>query len=83
MEEVRNALDHDRWKGFAWLRWEVQRQERKTGIEPFHQPRFEEMIAEARAVSGWEGLSEDEREAVQFRLQYHNPSWHFSASPTP
>ena len=44
---------------------------RRNETEPFHRPRFEEMIAEARAVSGWAGLSEDEREAVQFRLQYH------------
>ena len=44
---------------------------RRNETEPFHRPRFEEMIAEARSVSGWAGLSEDEREAVQFRLQYH------------
>ena len=52
----------------------MQRQERKTGIEPFHQPRFEEMIAEARAVSGWAGLSEKAREAVQSWLQYRKES---------
>ena len=72
--EVRDALDHDRWEGFAWLTREVKRQERETGTEPFHQPRFEEMIAEVRAVSGWAGLSEDEREAVQSWLQYREES---------
>ena len=74
VEEVPDALDHDRLGGLAWLTWEVQRQERETGIEPFHQPRFEEMIAEARAVSGWEGLSEKDREAVQSWLQYREES---------
>ena len=74
VEEVVDALDHDRLGGVAWLTREVQRQERKTGIEPFHQPRFEEMIAEARAVSGWAGLSEKAREAVQSWLQYRKES---------
>ena len=75
VEEVPDALDHDRWGGgVAWLTREVQRQERKTGIEPFHQPRFEEMIAEARAVSGWAGLSEKAREALQSWLQYRKES---------
>ena len=74
VEEVPDALDHDRLGGVAWLTREVQRQERKTGIEPFHQPRFEEMIAEARAVSGWAGLSEKAREAVQSWLQYRKES---------
>ena len=68
-EEVRDALHRDRFEGFAWLMDEVDFRRNET--EPFHRPRFEEMIAEARSVSGWAGLSEDEREAVQFRLQYH------------
>ena len=68
-EEVRDALHRNRFEGFAWLMDEVDFRRNET--EPFHRPRFEEMIAEARSVSGWAGLSEDEREAVQFRLQYH------------
>ena len=71
-EEVRDALHPDRFEGFEWLMADVRFRRNET--EPFHRPRFEEMIAEAQAVSGWAGLSEDEREAVRSWLHYHEES---------
>ena len=68
--EVEKALEDDRWEGFAWLAREVEQEERKTGTEPYHLPRYGDMIAEAQALAGRPGLSEDERAVVGSLLRY-------------
>ena len=50
-EEVADALQHDRYRAFGWLTKEVNRQARETGTEAFHVPRYNEMIAQAEALS--------------------------------
>ena len=42
----------------------------KTGIEPLYLPRYPEMIADARTLDGHADLWEDERETVDYWLQY-------------
>ena len=68
--EVEKALEDDRWEGFAWLAREVEQEERKTGTGPYHLPRYGDTIAEAQALAGRPGLSEDERAVVGSWLRY-------------
>ena len=68
--EVRDTLEHDRLDGFGRLTETIDRQSEETGIEPFHLPRYGEMIAEARALAGYARWSEDERKAVDSWLRY-------------
>ena len=70
-EEVRNALRDERRRAFGWLTKEVNRQARKTRTEAFHVPRYDEMVAEAQALSGQEALPARTQEAVASRLDYH------------
>ena len=66
--EVGDALGRDRMEGFAWL--EAQMSLRGGQTERFHQHRFAETIAEARALAGYARWSEDERKAVDSWLRY-------------
>ena len=71
VEEVGEALRHDRYRTFAWLTTEVVRQARNGRIEKFHVPRYGEMVAEAKAFSGQAALPARTQELVAWWLDYH------------
>ena len=68
---VRETLVDDRHVGFAWLTEEVGRRQDATGIASFHQTRYRETIAEARAFANEANLSDDRRRGVDAWLDYH------------
>ena len=70
-EEVREALQDDRYRAFGWLTEEVNRQAREARTEAFHVPRYDEMVAEAQALSGQEALPAHTQELAASRLDYH------------
>ena len=70
-EEVRDALRDDRYRAFGWLTKEVNRQERDDRTEAFHVPRYDEMVAEAQALSGQKALTARMQEVVASWLKYH------------
>ena len=70
-EEVADALRHDRYRAFGWLTKEVNRQARETRTEAFHVPRYDEMIAQAEALSGQAALPPRTQEIVASWLDYH------------
>ena len=70
-QEVRGALRHDRYRAFGWLTTEVVRQARETRTEAFHVPRYDEMVAEAQALSGQAALPARTQELVGSWLDYH------------
>ncbi len=71
VEEVRDALRHDRYLAFGRLTAEVVRQARETRTEAFHVPRYGETIARAEALSGQAELPARTRELVASWLEYH------------
>ena len=70
-QEVRDALQHERYRAFGWLTEEVVRQVRETRTEAFHVPRYGETIALAKALSEWAALPPRTRELVDSWLAYH------------
>ena len=70
-EEVRDALRDDSYRAFGWLTKEVVRQERDDRTEAFHVPRYGEMIAQAKALSGQAALPARTQEVVTLWLDYH------------
>ena len=70
-EEVREALQDDRYRAFGWLTEEVDQQARDNRTEAFHVPRYGEMIAQAEALSGQEALPARTQEVVTSWLDYH------------
>ena len=70
-EEVREALQDDRYRAFGWLTEEVNRQAREARTEAFHVPRYDEMVAEAQALSGQAELPAHTQELAASRLDYH------------
>ena len=73
-EEVRDALRDDRYRAFGWLTKEVNRQARQSRESPteaFHVPRYDEMVAEAQALSGQEALPARTQEVAASWLKYH------------
>ena len=70
-QEVREALQRDRYSAFGWLTKEVVRQERDDRTEAFHVPRYDEMVAEAQALSGQEALPARTQEVAASWLKYH------------
>ena len=71
VEEVGEALRHDRYRTFAWLTTEVVRQARENRTRAFHVPRYGEMVAEAQALSGQAVLPARTQELVAWWLDYH------------
>ena len=71
---VREALVDDRRRAFEWLTRAVSRQAHETLTEPFHVPRYGEMIAQARALSPDEGLPAARRPVLDSWLRYHEES---------
>ena len=70
-EEVREALQDDRYRAFGWLSDEVVRQAGETRTEAFHVPRYGEMVAQAQALSGQAALPAHTQEVVASWLDYH------------
>ena len=70
-EEVRDALRDDRYRAFGWLTKEVVRQKREARTGAFHVPRYDEMVAEAQALSGQAELPAHTQEVVASWLKYH------------
>ena len=70
-EEVRDALRDERRRAFGWLTEEVNRQAREARSEAFHVPRYDEMVAEAQALSGQEALPARTQEVAASWLKYH------------
>ena len=70
-QEARDALRDDRRRAFGWLTKEVVRQERDDRTEAFYVPRYDEMVAEAQALSGQEALTARTQEVVASWLDYH------------
>ena len=70
-QEVRDALRDDRYRAFGWLTKEVVRQARDNRTEAFHVPRYGEMIAQAKALSGQKALPARTQEVVTSWLDYH------------
>ena len=70
-QEARDALLHDHYRAFGWLTKEVVRQARETRTEAFHVPRYGEMIAQAKALSGQAELPARTQEVVASWLDYH------------
>ena len=70
-QEVREALRDDRYRAFGWLTDEVVRQAGETRTEAFHVPRYGEMVAQAKALSGQEALLAHTQEVVTSWLDYH------------
>ena len=69
-EAVRETLREDAWDRFAAAAEAVDRQWENTGIEPSYLPRYPEMIADARTLDGHADLPDEQREAVDYWLQY-------------
>ena len=70
-EEVREALQDDRRRAFGWLTKEVVRQERAARTGAFYVPRYDEMVAEAQALSGQEALTARTQKLAASWLDYH------------
>ena len=70
-EEIRDALQRERYRAFGWLTKEVNRQARETGTEAFHVPRYAEMIGQAKALSGQAALPARTQDVVASWLDYH------------
>ena len=70
-EEARDALRDDRRRAFGWLTKEVVRQKREARTGAFHVPRYDEMVAEAQALSGQAELPARTQEVVASWLKYH------------
>ena len=70
-QEVREALQDDRYRAFGWLTKEVVRQERDDRTEAFHVPRYDGMVAEAQALSGQEALPAHTQKLAASWLDYH------------
>ena len=70
-EEVADALRKDGYRAFGWLTKEVNRQERETGTEAFHVPRYGELVARAEALSAQAALPARTQEVVASWLDYH------------
>ena len=70
-EEVREALRDDRYRAFGWLTEEVVRQAGETRTEAFHVPRYDEMVAEAQALSGQAELPAHTQKLAASWLDYH------------
>ena len=70
-QEVREALQDDRCLAFGWLTDEVVRQAGETRTEAFHVPRYGEMVAQAKALSGQEALPARTQKLVASWLKYH------------
>ena len=70
-QEARDALRDDRRRAFGWLTDEVNRQAEETRTEAFHVPRYDEMIAQAEALSGQEALPAHTQKLVASWLDYH------------
>ena len=70
-EEARDALRDDRRRAFGWLTKEVVRQKREARTGAFHVPRYDEMVAEAQALSGQKALPARTQEVVASWLKYH------------
>ena len=70
-QKVRDALRDDRYRAFGWLSDEVVRQAGETRTEAFHVPRYGEMIAQAKALSGQAALPARTQEVVTSWLDYH------------
>ena len=70
-EEVREALQDDRYRAFGWLTDEVNRQAAETRTGAFHVPRYDEMVAEAQALSGQAALPAHTQKLAASWLDYH------------
>ena len=70
-EEISDALRKDGYRAFGWLTKEVNRQERETGTEAFHVPRYGELVAQAKALSAQAALPARTQEVVASWLDYH------------
>ena len=70
-EEVREALQDDRYRAFAWLTEEVFRQAGDDRTEAFHVPRYDGMVAEAQALSGQAELPAHTQKLAALWLKYH------------
>ena len=70
-QEARDALQDDRCLAFGWLTDEVVRQAGETRTEAFHVPRYGEVVAQAKALSGQEALPAHTQEVVTSWLDYH------------
>ena len=70
-EEISDALRKDGYRSFGWLTKEVNRQERETGTEAFHVPRYGELVAQAEALSAQAALPARTQEVVASWLDYH------------
>ena len=70
-EEISDALRKDGYRSFGWLTKEVNRQERETGTEAFHVPRYGELVAQAEALSTQAAVPERTQEVVASWLDYH------------
>ena len=70
-EEARDALRDDRYRAFGWLTKEVVRQKREARTGAFHVPRYDEMVAEAQALSGQEALPAHTQKLAASWLDYH------------
>ena len=64
MGEVADMLDRDRRREFAWLTKEVNRDQERTGAEPYYLPRYREAVDAARALSEHGDLPEKTQRAV-------------------
>ena len=68
--EIDDAVFEDRFKRFGWLTRHVAEKVIETGTAPWHAPRFDELVAHARSLSGEEGLDEDRSRVVGEWLRY-------------
>ena len=70
LAEIDEAVFEDRFKRFSWLTRHVAGKVIETGTAPRHVPRFDEMVALARSLSGEQGLGEDRSRVVGEWLRY-------------
>ena len=70
LAEIDDTVFEDRFKRFGWLTRHVAAKVIETGTAPWHVPRYDEMVAHARSLSGEEGLDEDRSRVVDEWLAY-------------
>ena len=64
MGKVADMLDRGQRREFAWLTKEVNREQERTGAEPYYLPRYREAVDAARALSEHGDLPEKTQGAV-------------------
>ena len=70
LAEIDDTVFEDRFKRFGWLTRHVAGKVIETGTAPWHVPRFDELVAHARSLSGEEDLDEDRSQVVGEWLRY-------------